>query len=47
MNCIELKETDKKDHYRLFVNGVDIHGEHERSTWRHLIEIIDNKIYNY
>ncbi len=46
MNDIQLIET-KKDHYKLMVNGVDAFGEQERSTWRHLIEVVDNKIYNY
>tara|TARA_R110000803_G_scaffold61223_1_gene120975 strand:+ start:8389 stop:8532 length:144 start_codon:yes stop_codon:yes gene_type:complete len=47
MNDFELRKTDKEDHYRLFVNGVDMFGEHERSIWRHLIQSIDNKIYQY
>ena len=46
MNDIQLIET-KKDHYRLMANGVDIFGEQERSFWRHLIEVTDNKIYSY
>jgi len=44
MNSIELKPTENKDHYRLFLNGVDVTGEQERSTFRHIIEVIDNKI---
>ena len=44
MNTIELKPTDKKDHYRLFINGVDVTGEHERSVFRHIIQEIDNSI---
>lgn len=44
MNSIEVKETEKKDHYRLFLNGVDVTGEQERSVFRHLIQEIDNKI---
>ena len=43
MNSIELRKT-KKDHYRLLLNGVDVTGEQERSTFRHIIEVIDNKI---
>jgi len=44
MNSIELKSTDKEDHYRLFLNGVDVTGEQERSVFRHIIETIDNGI---
>lgn len=44
MNSIELKPTEKKDHYRLVINGVDMTGEQERSTFRHIIEVIDSKI---
>ena len=33
MNKFELKPTDKKDHYRFFINGVDVTGEQERSTF--------------
>jgi len=43
MNNFELRKT-KKDHYRFFINGVDVTGEQERSTFRHIIEVIDNKI---
>lgn len=43
MNVIELRKT-KKDHYRLFLNGVDVTGEQERSTFRHIIQEIDNTI---
>jgi len=43
MNSIEIKTT-KKDHYRLILNGVDVTGEQERSTFRHIIEVIDNGI---
>jgi hypothetical protein len=46
MNDIELKPTDKKDHYRLFINGVDVTGEQERSVFRHIIQTIDNGIDN-
>lgn len=46
MNKFELKPTDKKDHYRLFINGVDVTGEQERSVFRHLIEVLDN-VHNY
>jgi hypothetical protein len=44
MNSIELKPTEKKDHYRLFINGVDVTGEQERSTFRHIMQEIDNGI---
>lgn len=43
MNNFELRKT-KKDHYRFFINGVDVTGEQERSTFRHIIEVIDNRI---
>ena len=43
MNAIELRKT-KKDHYRLFFNGVDVTGEQERSVFRHIIQEIDNTI---
>jgi hypothetical protein len=46
MNDIELRPTDKKDHYRLFINGVDVTGEQERSVFRHIIQTIDNGIDN-
>lgn len=44
MNSVELRETDKKDHYRLFLNGVDVTGEQERSTFRHIVQEIDETI---
>ena len=44
MNNIELKTTDKKDHYILFINGVNVTGEQERSTFRHIVQEIDNGI---
>jgi len=44
MNKFELKPTDKKDYYRLLINGVDVTGERERSDFRHLIQEIDNTI---
>jgi hypothetical protein len=43
MNNIELRETGK-DHYRLFLNGTDVTGEQERSTFRHIVQVIDNGI---
>ena len=46
MNSIQLKKTDKKDYYRLFLNGVDVTGEQERSVFRHIIEVVDNGIGN-
>lgn len=47
MNDIKLPKTDKEDHFRLIVNGVDIFGEQERSVYKHLIEVMDNSIYKY
>ena len=44
MNKFELKPTDKKDHYRFFINGVDVTVEQERSTFRHIIQVMDNGI---
>jgi len=44
MNKFELKPTDKKDHFRFFINGVDVTGEQERSTFRHIIQVMDNGI---
>ena len=43
MNSIEMRKT-KKDHYRLLLNGVDVTGEQERSTFRHILQVIDNNI---
>ena len=43
MNSIELKLT-KKDYFRLFLNGVDVTGEQERSVFRHILQTIDNGI---
>ena len=45
MNDIEMKPT-KKDHYRLFLNGVDVTGEQERSVFRHILQTIDSAIDN-
>jgi len=44
MNSIQLKKTDKKDYYRLYLNGVDVTGEQERSVFRHIIEVLDKGI---
>ena len=44
MNSIQLKKTDKKDYFRLVINGVDVTGEQEKSTFRHLIEVLDNGV---
>ena len=44
MNSIELRPTEKKDHYILFINGTDVTGEQERSNFRHIVEVIDNGI---
>lgn len=46
MNSIELKPTENKDYYRLFLNGVDVTGEQERSVFRHILQTIDNGIDN-
>ena len=45
MNDIEMKSS-KKDHYRLFLNGVDVTGEQERSLFRHILQTIYNAIDN-
>jgi len=42
MNDFELRKTEEKDYYRLFINGVDVTGKQEKSTFRHLIQTIDN-----
>ena len=44
MNNVELKATEKEDHYRLILNGIDVTGEQEKSVFRHIIETIDNAI---
>jgi hypothetical protein len=44
MNSIQLKKTDKEDHYRLILNGVDVTGEQERSVFRHILEVVDKGI---
>ena len=44
MNSIELKPTEKKDHYRLVINGVDVTVEQEIITFTHIIQEIDNII---
>ncbi len=43
MNSIEVKQT-KEDHFRLVLNGVDVTGEQERSVFRHIIQVIDDKV---
>lgn len=43
MNSIEMRKT-KKDHWRLMLNGVDVTGEQERSTYRHILQVIDGAI---
>ena len=30
MNNFELRPTDKKDHFRFLINGVDVSGEQEK-----------------
>ena len=47
MNKFEILKTEKKHHVRVVMNGVDVTGEQEISVFRHLIEVIDNKIYTY
>ena len=44
MNDFELRPTDKKDHYRFFINGVDVTGEQEKSTFWHMIQVLDNGV---
>ena len=44
MNSVEIKPTENKDHYRVFFNGVDVFGEQEKSTFRHIIGVMDNGI---
>lgn len=34
----------KKDHYILEINGLNVTGEQEKSYFRNLIEVIDNKL---
>lgn len=42
-NTIELKDTERKDFYKLVINGVNL-GEWEHSDLRHLLTVVDNKI---
>jgi|TARA_R110000764_G_scaffold213231_2_gene299615 hypothetical protein len=44
MNSIEMQACEEKDYFRLIVNGVDIFGKQERSTFRHLIGVMDDAI---
>ena len=44
MNSIEMQACEEKDHFRLIVNGVDIFGKQEKSTYRHLISVMDDGI---
>tara|TARA_R110000744_G_scaffold165355_2_gene282495 strand:+ start:2011 stop:2145 length:135 start_codon:yes stop_codon:yes gene_type:complete len=44
MNNFELRPTDKKDHFKFLINGVDVTGEQERSVFRHMMQIIDNSL---
>jgi hypothetical protein len=39
----ELKPTEKKDHYQMYINGANM-GIWERSQVRQLIEVLDNAI---
>jgi hypothetical protein len=34
----------KKDHFILEVNGLNLFGEQEKSFFRNLIQVIDNKL---
>lgn len=43
MNSIEMRKT-KKDHWRLILNGVDVTGEQEKSTFRHMIQVMDDEV---
>ena len=42
MNVIKVIKI-KKDHYKTIFNGVEVFSELERSEYRHLIEVLDNK----
>lgn len=42
-NTIEIRDSNKKDHKHLLINGVDM-GHWEISQRRHLIEVLDNSI---
>jgi hypothetical protein len=42
-NNFEVKDTEKKNHKNVFVNGTSI-GIFERSDIRHFIEALDNSI---
>lgn len=44
-NTTEIKDSNKKDHYHLVINGV-ILGEWEKSELRHHLECVDNKIHH-
>jgi hypothetical protein len=45
MNNFELKPTDKEEHFRLIINGVDVTGEQHQTVFVHLIEKIDKTIF--
>ena len=45
MNKFELIKTDKKEHYRLLINGVDVTGEQHQSTFVHMIQEVDKVIF--
>jgi len=36
----------KKDHWKLFLKGVDVTGEQERSVFRLILQTMDNAIDN-
>lgn len=44
INDIKLIPTKKKDYFRLFLNGVDVFGQQERSFFRHVLQVMDNGI---
>tara|TARA_R110002074_G_scaffold400245_2_gene595284 strand:- start:455 stop:604 length:150 start_codon:yes stop_codon:yes gene_type:complete len=43
-NIIELRKTEKKDHYRLLINGTDVTGVQEKGIFRHILEVVDKGI---
>jgi len=40
----ELRDTDKKDHFVLYIDGLPVTKELEKSEYRYLMQTIDNKI---
>ena len=43
-NSVELRKTEKKDHYRLLINGTDVTGVQEKEIFRHILEVLDKGI---